>query len=653
MARPTRARVRLVGGVTAAILLVTACGGRTPAPPEPDDPVGAADRLVAALSAGDVRGIPATADMQTELNEILAGMDGIRPTVTHGEVRRTGNAAEVPLTYVWPFAAARWEYTSTGTLMWSGTEWRVDWLAGMIHPELTSQTRLVHTSRAADRGKILNGAGAKLTDDVVVIRFGLDKSLLGEDEWEGAARRIAEKFGVNADRFAARVQAYGPLAFVEAIALRHDAEHPDGWETLPGVAGLTSTRSLPVDRDFAPELLGTVGPATAEQAQAAGPPVLAGDPIGISGLQRRQDPVLRGKSGAVVQLAPRRTRPAAEPADPSASPTASATTAPSTTSAATPIPRKLLFEATALPGQDLRTTLDSALQLNAERTLADVTGSAALVAVRPSDGAILAAAVSPGSGVDPHATFGHFPPGSTFKPVTALALMRAGLTADSLVECAPSVTVGGRTFTNYSGYPASGQGRITLREAIARSCNTALIAEHARITPADLQRAAASLGLGQDYEAGFSSFFATVPEPDPANPTVGFAENLIGQGRIEASPMAMAGVAASVSAGRTVVPRLLEGYAPPDPATPLSSAEAAALRSMMAATVTSGTADDLRGLLQGAKTGTAEFGTDTPPRTHAWLIVYADDLAVAVWVHDGTSGSGTAAPLMRAFLTGR
>lgn len=637
-----RGAPRLTGLALAAVLLV-GCTGRTPQPVQ-EDPTAAADRLVAALSAGDVRGIPATTDVQPELNEILAGMDGIHPKVAHGPVRRTGNAAEVPLTYSWPFAAAQWDYTSTGTLSWSGTEWRLQWTAGMIHPQLTSQTRLVHTSRPAPRGRILDAAQAALTEEQPVLRIGLDKSRVPPQDWDAAARRLAEKLGVDPGRFAARVQAYGPDAFVEAITLRHDAEQPEGWRELPGAIGLQDRRALAVDRDYAPEIIGVVGPATAEQAQQAGPPVLTGDPIGLSGLQRRQDPLLRGRAGAVVQLAPRRVpQPSASPlASPSASPTGPA---------ATPLPRPVLFDTDPLPGRDLHTTFDSGLQRKAERTMDTVPGSAALVALRPSTGAILAAAVSPGSGADPQATFGRSPPGSTFKVATALALLRSGLTPDSLLECSETVTVDGRTFRNYSDYPPDKLGRISMREALAQSCNTAFISEHQRITPEDLRRAAASLGLGVDYEAGFSSFFGAVPDPENV---VGQAEAMIGQGRVEASPMAMAGVAASVAAGRTVVPWLIDGFAPPAPAAPLTPAEATALQSMMAQTVSTGTATALADVLtdpaRGAKTGTAEFGTATPPATHAWLIAYDGDLAVAVWVHDGESGSATAGPIVRNFL---
>jgi cell division protein FtsI/penicillin-binding protein 2 len=119
--------------------------------------------------------------------------------------------------------------------------------------------------------------------------------------------------------------------------------------------------------------------------------------------------------------------------------------------------------------------------------------------------------------------------------------------------------------------------------------------------------------------------------------------------------MAMAAVAASVAEGRAVVPRLLPEVASPtaDPAEPLTGDEAGALRDLMRAVVTEGTGQflaDVPGDPVGAKTGTAEFGTATPPDTHAWMIATQGDLAVAVFVEEGESGSQTAGPILEEFL---
>jgi cell division protein FtsI/penicillin-binding protein 2 len=119
--------------------------------------------------------------------------------------------------------------------------------------------------------------------------------------------------------------------------------------------------------------------------------------------------------------------------------------------------------------------------------------------------------------------------------------------------------------------------------------------------------------------------------------------------------MAMAAVVDSVVEGSTVVPRLL-----PDQPTeandvrrPLTAAEATTLRGLMRAVVTDGSGAllaDVPGPPVIAKTGTAEFGDQEPLQTHAWMVAGQDDLAVAVFVDVGDSGSGTAGPLLERFL---
>jgi cell division protein FtsI/penicillin-binding protein 2 len=212
------------------------------------------------------------------------------------------------------------------------------------------------------------------------------------------------------------------------------------------------------------------------------------------------------------------------------------------------------------------------------------------------------------------------------------------------------VVVDGKLFENYDDYPASALGRIDLRTALAQSCNTAFIGQHRRVTQRDLAEAAAALGLGVDHDLGFPAFLGSVPTT--ATDT-GHAASMIGQGQVLASPLAMAAVAASASAGHVVVPQLLPDHAASvDPPRPLTRDEAAQLRSMMRSVVTEGSGSglsDLPGEVL-AKTGTAEFGTSEPLQTHAWMIAAHGDLAVAVFVDVGESGSHTAGPILEEFL---
>jgi cell division protein FtsI/penicillin-binding protein 2 len=212
--------------------------------------------------------------------------------------------------------------------------------------------------------------------------------------------------------------------------------------------------------------------------------------------------------------------------------------------------------------------------------------------------------------------------------------------------------VGGRTYENYDDYPSAYLGRIDLRTAFAQSCNTAFIGQRGKLGASDLAAAAGSLGVGTDYDVGFPAYFGSVPTGGNDNAR---AEAVFGQGKDQVSPLSMALVAASVEAGRTVLPTLLAGQRPTSTAAPLTREEAAELKQLMRGVVTQGSGRRLLGL-DGpdviAKTGTAEYGGRTPPKTHAWMIAGQGDLAVAVYVQDGESGSGSAGPLLESFLRG-
>ncbi len=348
--------------------------------------------------------------------------------------------------------------------------------------------------------------------------------------------------------------------------------------------------------------------------------------------------------------------------------------------AANPDPRRVLFAVDAKPGDPLKTTLDPRLQQLAEDTLAGVGPASAIVALRPSTGAVLAAASGPGSNGYNTAMLGQYAPGSTFKIVDSLALIRNGMTPDSKVECTPTITVDGRTFKNAEGYPASSLGSVALRDAFAHSCNTAFISSRDKVSQAQLESAATSLGVAvQAPKLGADAFLGSVP--GNADGTE-HAASMIGQGKVLLSPLAAAIMAASVAHGAPVSPQLVlnPGAVPPSAgATPTASgppssaspgasespiaaasdkpvtpAEAAALTDMMRAVVTSGHAGFLAsvpGAPVGAKTGTAEFGNDNPPKTHAWIVAVHGDLAVAVFVEDGGLGATTSGPLLKSFLT--
>lgn len=601
------------------------------------DPEPAAEQLAKGLGAGDLSKVAFVSDKSaTAYEQLWKPLSGYDADVTVGRVERDGDSATASLDWKVDLAGHPWKHTTQATLVKDGDVWHVRWKPSLLEKSLTAGETLQVTRVNAPRGDIQGAGGTPIVTERPVVRFGLDKEQVvgGPQAAAASARRLAAVVGVTPADLEKAVAAAGPRAFVPAIVMRREdvtSRLLQQVDAVPGARGISDHLPLAPSKDFAAAILGTVGPATAELVKDSDGRLRAGDDTGLSGLQKRYDEQLFGEPGIKVS---------ALPADHEA-----------LTAAAE---ARVLFEADAQAGTALKTTLDPRLQAKAQQLLAGVGPASALVALKPSTGAVLVAASGPGSKGLNTATFGQYAPGSTFKVVSSLALLRAGLTPASPVTCPTAVVVDGKRFTNYSDYPAAKFGRITLREAVANSCNTAFIGQRGRITAGALAKAAGSLGFGIDHEVGFPAYFGQVPVP--ASQTEAAAD-LIGQGKVLASPLAMATVAASVAAGKTVVPSLLPGVTPTSDgqAAPLTAAEAAQLRTLMHAVVQEGSGRILADLQPPqvlAKTGTAEYGTPVNGKlpTHAWMIGVRGDLAVAVFVGTGQSGSGTAGPILESFL---
>lgn len=297
----------------------------------------------------------------------------------------------------------------------------------------------------------------------------------------------------------------------------------------------------------------------------------------------------------------------------------------------------------AAKGRTIRTTVDRRLQAAAEKAVASAPGQAAIVAVRPSTGEVLAVA----DGLGGRGAFaGLYPPGSTFKVVTAGALLADGAGAGTAADCPASVVTAQRTIHNDEDHAL---GRTTLRGAFAASCNTtfARLAVE-RLGAAKLVASARRFGFGATLTPGLDAADGSIPAPESG---AELAEDAIGQGRVQASPLLMASVAAAVADGswrspRMVPPKVVREGGGRTPG-PRPVPGAAALRTMMRAVVTGGTAAGA-GLPGGTagKTGTAESAAGT----HAWFIGYRHGVAFAVFVPAGGSGPEVAAPLAARFL---
>ncbi len=648
--------------------------------PEPPKPEAAAAALAGGLTSGDLGsvafdGATPTAAAESVRNAV-GGLGSIGRSVTVESVTTASEdpaQARVTLRWSWDLAGpeGKWTYVTDAKLVRAADQsWHVLWSPTLVEPKLTATERLVLDRKQAPRGSILGANGDVLVGLKDVYRVGIDKGRVSAEQAQTSAAALATLMGIDGTAYVKSVAASGPQQFVVAITLRIDDARIAGKtaavQAIPGGAAMPGQAMLAPTATFARALLGTVGPATAEVVAKSGGRVSGTDTVGLSGLQLRYDEALSGQPGVVV--------------------TAKGTDAGGASTS------RVLFTRPPVPGVSLTTTLERAAQDTAEAVLAGASGAASLVAIRPSTGEVVAAANSPGAKGLPLATTGQAAPGSTFKVVSSLALLRAGLTPESPLSCTENITVDGRVFKNYDDYPAGRLGELPLRTALANSCNTAFISARGSVSQADLADAAAALGMGVPYDTGYSGFVGSVPRE--ATQTE-HAASMIGQGKITASALTMATIVATIARGQTLVPRLVDRPAssagtasgtgegvsdgsgsgdsgsvgagasaspspssPPAPITPqapqkpLTADEAQALRSMLAGVVSEGSARSLAGIAEGAKTGTAEFAADGTTKAHAWMIAIRGDLAVAVYVEEGLSGSKTAGPLMAAFLQG-
>jgi cell division protein FtsI/penicillin-binding protein 2 len=616
--------------VIATLSAATGCTGVDN--PGPDD---TAQALAAALSSGELSEVR-FADAGTEppqqwWNGVVEGMDGARLEVAVDQVTETSDdRATAALTYDWAISEredAKWSYTTTLDMVRRSEEWAVRLSPAAVAPKLRQGEVLRQTATVAPRGAVLGAEGQRLVTERPVRRFGIDKTQVPAGRAADSAHELAALLGTDGGSLADRVRAAGEKAFVEAIVLRTEDVTPriaNGYGSIQGAVALADDVPLAPTKDFARPILGSVGEVTAEMIEESEGKYAVGDEAGVSGLQQRYDDQLDGERGVVVE---------AVDADTGQS--------------------RVLFRVKPEPGEPLRTSLDLPAQELAEGILADVRPASAIVAVRPSDGHVLAAASGPGGGGYSTATVGQYPPGSTFKVVTSLALLRSGMAPGTTGACPPTTVVDGKSFKNYDDYPTDQVGDITLLTAVANSCNTFFINERDQAPQRSLADAAADLGMGVDHDLGFPAYLGSVPAEAGSTE---HAASMIGQGEVLASPLTMAAVAASVAAGHTVVPQLvLDTNAEAASQQSLTSGEANQLRGLMGAVVDQGSASflgDVPGAPVLAKTGTAEFGTEEPLRTHAWMIAVHGDLAVAVFVDVGESGSSTAGPLLEQFLTG-
>ncbi|MBF6084209.1 penicillin-binding protein [Nocardia cyriacigeorgica] len=563
----------------AAVALLSA--GCSSGPEQPDTVAG---EFVEALNRDDLPAAAALTDNPAQAGDALRGLyEGLGSEV----VFRVDSADDDRFTLAATWKLGKdgkheWAYTTTGTAAESGDDWKIDWNPATVAPGL-EKGPLSYAPVYPEPARVLDASGGELMTEQVVtlvnLAPGADTAAVAALLAPLAPTITAES--LNADLAAAAGKSITPIT----LRAGDIAPIQEALAATPGVTLAPQTRLLTTDKSLSAPTLSGLNELWQQRAdEAAGWAVHAQTPQGTERVAG-QDP-----------------RPAA----------------------------------------DITTTLDINLQHAAEAALAPIAQPAAVVALQPSTGKVVAVAQNEAADAQgPIALTGLYPPGSTFKTVTvSAALANGAVTPDTVLPCPGEANIEGRRIPNDDKFDL---GEVPLHTAFARSCNTTMARLAVNLPPNALTDTAAQLGLGIDYVTpGLTTVTGSVP---PADTPAERVESSIGQGTVTASPFGMALVAASLAHGSPPAPMIVAdapGVADRTPP-PLPAGVAEQVRTMMRETITAGTATqlaDIPGLL--GKTGTAEYGDNSS--AHGWFVGIDGDLAFAVFVAD----AGSSAPAVEA-----
>ncbi|WP_188985708.1 penicillin-binding transpeptidase domain-containing protein [Saccharopolyspora thermophila] len=590
---------RILGALAALLLVpVAACGT---GPSEED----VARSFVNAVAAGDAVGAANLTDAPGPARQLIEDTRrNLSPAAVCGTVREVVEDAQgVPTAKYdlsWDFGSGRvWAYPAELRLVEQEQGWKVHWAPAVLHPRLGAAHSLAFREQRPDPGPVLDRDGRQVMGPEQLITVSLNPAEAGDVRGvaaalAGALRSIDPQ--ITQQSIVDGVGRTPPGRPYAVVTLRRgDYERVKSQiYDLPGVRFPAQTRLVTAERGYGSQVLAGVARVIDQQVAAnAGWRVVALDAAGNETAE--------------------------------------------------------LHSVAAKPVAPTTVTLSDATQRAAEQAVDPVPQAAMLVAIQPSTGELLAVAQNaPADAQGPVALSGRYPPGSTFKTVTATAALEGGaVTVDTPVQCPGRKTFDGRVLPNDHEFDL---GTVPLHTAFAQSCNTTFAQLAVDLPAQALTDAGRRLGIGVDFEMpGATTITGTAP---PADSVVQRVENGIGQGTILASPFGMALVTASVARGQLPVPTLIRGMqtradATPQPPSPRTLDQ---LRTMMREVVTGGTATALAGSgdVRG-KTGTAQFGDGT--HSHGWFVGYRGDVAFAVLVTDAGS-SGPAVEVARRFLAG-
>ena len=569
----------------------------------------------AALTTGNA------STVTTSLANAYSGLDAAAFYLNLGTIRQSGGTATAHFTASVDLGqdGAPWMYTGNFALRRVGPSWKIVWSPSVINPGLSPGLRLVVISSTRQRMPILDAEGKPLQVPSAAYVVGVHPGRLKNPKATAAA--LGQVTGLDQTEVLGWIRAASPGRFLELVTYQ-PAEYHHLAHQLDKVPGLIHRRRrMLLFNSIATAVVGTVGAESSPRLREAGIAYRPGATVGLSGLQSRYQSYLVGTPTTEVVAAKANGHPV-----------------------------RVLKKWTGRSPAPVSTTIEASVQQAASAAVAAAPGSAAIVAVQTSTGRILAVAdrTAPGlPAINPLA--GHYPPGAAFTIVSTAALLAKGVTLTAPAPCTLGNRVGGQNFGNVPA-KARPDMNATLAGDFAQSCATAFVGLSQRLNPAELSKAAAGFGFGQQWQLPLTGFSGSV---GTSSGVAQLAAASIGQGNVKVSPLTMADVAAQVATGTWHEPSLVTR--PPDAQesrqTPLAGTTLASLRNLMRDAVHSGAARgaDIRGLPVYGQVGTALQAGGRHQQWATWFVGYRGDIAFAVLELSG-SPRVSATPLASSFL---
>ena len=438
--------------------------------------------------------------------------------------------------------------------------WRLQVMQSDYYSLAAEKNRIRNVPVLAPRGKILDREGRTIVDN-----YPSFSALLLRDssrDLVADADMIAQGLHLDPNEVRARIRRFASMPQYQPISLKEDIT-PDELQfieahrnELPELDTIMAHRRLYPRNGFMAHLIGYVGEVSEDMLnQPQFELYNSGDVVGISGVERQYNNLLMGKNGSRQALVDSRGREV-----------------------------ERLGETEAVPGKQLRLTVDIDLQIAAEEALAGKNG--AIVAMDPRTGEILAMVSGPT--FDPNdfavhvsrdewnrlvtdpdkpllnkAIQAQLAPGSTFKIIMSVAGWQENIAQTLHVNCTGGAEFYGRRF---GCWVKGGHGAVTLEKAIYQSCDVFFYTLAEKLGIDRIAKYATDLGLGQKTGIDLPNEVNGVMPSEQwkiknfkqkwfAGETISVG---IGQGAVAITPVQLLRAISAISmGGRMVVPHVI------------------------------------------------------------------------------------------------